>query len=392
MMTRAERGFSKHADAKRDRICIIAFPSIPDNPHLTALIKIFTPLTSRLCVVTGNYQAGSELDVQVIVKNVKYIANARTLWEKTATQLLFQLQSFYFLLSNASSFDIVVFHIGTTLVLPMTLSRILRKKSLLYLSGSQAESVKWTYGGTPLGSLLYNIIAIIETLNMHLATKMVAYTPSIVETLHLDLYRNKILTTGARYVDTKEFAQTTAITDRKDVIGYVGRLSREKGVLNLIQAMPEIVHERPAVQLCIIGEGPLHDAARRMTQENGLIERVRFLGEIPHHRIPTCLNEMKLLVMPSYTEGLPTILLEAMACGTPVLATPVGNIPDIIDDGENGFIIPANSPSILAAAIVAALSNDKLGGISNHAAESVAAHYSFEASVARHREIIKSLE
>jgi glycosyltransferase involved in cell wall biosynthesis len=101
---------------------------------------------------------------------------------------------------------------------------------------------------------------------------------------------------------------------------------------------------------------------------------------------------MKLLVIPSYTEGLPTILLEAMACGTPVLATPVGNIPDIIDDGENGFIVPANSPSILAAAIVAALSNDTLGDISNHAAESVAAHYSFGASVARHREIIKSLE
>jgi glycosyltransferase involved in cell wall biosynthesis len=240
--------------------------------------------------------------------------------------------------------------------------------------------------------LLYNVTALIETLNFHLATKLVAYTPSIVETLHFDRYRHKILTIGARYVDTNEFAPTTAITDRKDVIGYVGRLSREKGVLNLIQAMPEIVHERPAVQLCIIGEGPLHDAARRMTQENGLIERVRFLGEVPHHRIPTCLNEMKLLVIPSYTEGLPTILLEAMACGTPVLATPVGNIPDIIDDGENGFIVPANSPSILAAAIVAALSNDTLGDISNHAAESVAAHYSFEASVARHREIIKSLE
>jgi len=392
MRTSTERDFPKHADAKRYRICIIALPSIPDNPHLTALIKIFTPLTSRLCVVTGNYQAGNNLDVQVTIKNVKCIANAKTLWEKIAAQLLFQLRSSYFLLSNASSFDIVVFHIGTTLVLPMTLSRILRKKSLLYLSGSQAESVKWTYGGTPLGSLLYNITAIIETLNFHLATKLVAYTPSIVETLHFDRYRHKILTIGARYVDTNEFAQTTAITVRKDVIGYVGRLSREKGVLNLIQAMPEIVHERPAVQLCIIGEGPLHDAARRMTQENGLIERVTFLGEVPHHQIPTCLNKMKLLVLPSYTEGLPTIVLEAMACGTPVLATPVGNIPDIINDGENGFIIPANSPSILAAAIVAALSNDTLGDISNHAAESVAAHYSFEASVARHREIIKSLE
>ncbi len=391
-MTSAERGFPKYADTIKDRICIIAFPSIPENPHLTALINIFTPLTSRLCVVTGNYQAGNNPDARVTVKNVKCIANAKTLSETIVTQLLFQLQCSYFLLSNASSFDVVVFHIGTTLVLPMVLSKVLRKKSLLYLSGSQAESVKWTYGSTPLGCLLYNITTIIETLNMHLATKMVAYTPSMVETLHLDRYRYKILTTGARYIDTKEFAATTAITDRKDVIGYIGRLSREKGVLNMIQAMPEIVNELPAVQLCIIGEGPLLESAKRMTQEEGLIEHVRFLGEVPHHQIPTCLNEMKLLVIPSYTEGLPTILLEAMACGTPVLATPVGNIPDIINDGENGFIIPTNSPSILASAIVAALSNDTLGDISNQAEETVTTYYSFEASVARHREIIKSLE
>ena len=73
-------------------------------------------------------------------------------------------------------------------------------------------------------------------------------------------------------------------------------------------------------------------------------KNVTLVGWISHDELPSYLNMLKLLVVPSYTEGLPNIVIEAMSCGTPVLATPVGGVPDLIEDGITGFILEDNFP------------------------------------------------
>jgi glycosyltransferase involved in cell wall biosynthesis len=97
-----------------------------------------------------------------------------------------------------------------------------------------------------------------------------------------------------------------------------------------------------------------------------LTARVDLPGWISHDDLPGYLNQLRLLVLPSYTEGLPNIMLEAMACGTPVLATPVGAIPDVIIDGKTGFIMENNSPECIAENVIRALNSPDLERIAEN--------------------------
>ncbi|MDI6867848.1 MAG: glycosyltransferase family 4 protein [Methanoculleus sp.] len=99
-----------------------------------------------------------------------------------------------------------------------------------------------------------------------------------------------------------------------------------------------------------------------------------------------------LLVLPSYTEGLPNIMLEAMACGTPVLATPVGAIPDVIIDGKTGFIMENNSPECIADNVVRALEHPDLEQIAEAGRRFVEENFSFEKTVENWKEILQNIE
>ena len=83
-------------------------------------------------------------------------------------------------------------------------------------------------------------------------------------------------------------------------------------------------------------------------QEKNLMDLVKTAGWISHDHLPEYLRMLQLLVIPSSTEGLPNIMLEAMACGTPVAATSVGAIPDVIREGETGYILEDNSPECIS--------------------------------------------
>ena len=112
---------------------------------------------------------------------------------------------------------------------------------------------------------------------------------------------------------------------------------------------------------------------------------------VPHDKLPDYLNELKLVVLPSYTEGLPNLMLEAMACGTPVLATPVGAIPDMITDGETGFIMEDNSPACIAENVMRALEHPDLERIVENARALVEREFTYETAVERYRRILDDL-
>ncbi len=139
----------------------------------------------------------------------------------------------------------------------------------------------------------------------------------------------------------------------------------------------------------IIGDGQLNNEIKSIIKSSKLENNIELIGWINHDEIPSYLNKLKLLVLPSSTEGLPNIVLEAMACGTPVLATPVGSVSNVIKDGETGFLVHDNSIDSIIDRILYIISIDELDKIVLNARKFIEQEYSYETAVKRYSNMIK---
>lgn len=139
--------------------------------------------------------------------------------------------------------------------------------------------------------------------------------------------------------------------DVDDVILFVGNLVRGKGVDELLDAFAAVHSRHPAARLIIVGDGPRRTVLAARAAAKGIGDRVELRGRIPHRELPAVMARASMLVLPSYSEGTPRVILEAMAMQLPVVATSVGGIPDMVADGRSGLLVPAGSITRLAAAI-----------------------------------------
>ena len=283
---------------------------------------------------------------------------------------------------------------SSTILMPLLLARLKGKKSILLLESRGSELVSKVYKG-PLGIggfILSQIYKVVEKVTCSLSDRLVVNVPGLLKQPWLAKYESKVCSylMPNRFIRL-EFEVSKPLNQRQPIVGYIGRMSQEKGVLNLVEAIPSICNQMSEVEFLFGGDGPL---LKQIENElRGLISQnqTKVLGWIPHNELPGYLNQMKLLVLPSYYEGLPTIVLEAMACGTPVLATPVGAVPDIIMDGTTGFIMEDNSPECIAENVLRALSYPKLDKIAKNAHDLVESQYSYEAMVERYKVILHQL-
>ena len=138
---------------------------------------------------------------------------------------------------------------------------------------------------------------------------------------------------------------------------YVGNLILGKGVHFLLKALSDVVREYPDVKLTIVGSGPKEPDLKNLADKLGLNPHVVFLGRIPHNEIPTIMHEADLFVLPSLSEATPRAVMEAMAMELPVVATRVGGIPEMVEDGYTGLVVEPGNSRQLAIAICQALSD-----------------------------------
>jgi glycosyltransferase involved in cell wall biosynthesis len=129
---------------------------------------------------------------------------------------------------------------------------------------------------------------------------------------------------------------------------FLGRVFRSKGIFELLDAFSLLLHRFSDAELLIAGEGKDLDEARAYVHQNGFAPSVRFLGWVEGDAKKALLSEADIFCLPSRAEGLPNAMIEAMAAGLPIVVTPVGSIPDVIVDGENGFLIPVQDTAALA--------------------------------------------
>lgn len=139
------------------------------------------------------------------------------------------------------------------------------------------------------------------------------------------------------------------------LVGTVAILRNRKGHRDLLDAIPRVLAEASEVHFVIAGDGPQEANLRRIIAERGLRARVHLLGL--RRDVPEVLAALDIFVLPTHQEALGTAFLEAQAMGVPVIGTRVGGVPETVDEGRTGLLVPPHAPEALAAAILDLIKN-----------------------------------
>ncbi len=370
------------------RVCVVTFPiSEAGTIPLSQLIDILHAVSKKVYLITGDaaYVLFRE-DERIHTYGIRHETRG-SLLPRIISYISTQLRISYRLLKIIADVDICIFYMGGEgLLLPLLTARLLRKKVVLSLAGFPAKSSQ------ARRDPLAKATGFLSEINLALSNKVIAYSEKIIEERGLNKYKEKVSIAHEHFIDFDKFGMQKPLSERDNLVGYIGRLSGEKGILNFIQALPVISSKRDGISFRIGGDGALRGKVEEHLDKTNLNRKVNFVGWIPHNELPKHLNDLKLLVLPSYTEGLPNIMLEAVACGTPVLATAVGAIPDVIKDGETGFIMEDNSPECIARNVIRTLSHPNLEQIAENAHALVEKEYNFEAAVKGYENVLASLK
>jgi glycosyltransferase involved in cell wall biosynthesis len=241
--------------------------------------------------------------------------------------------------------------------------------------GGDLDRLRRTAGGSLLLRVLHGLDAVIapspacrtELLEAGFAAERIRVIANGVDT---SLFRPE---------SALEFATPLPIGEGSAVV-FTGRLIEAKGLLELLDAWRLLLHEVPDAHLVLAGSGPLEAELRRRATQPPLAGRVHLTGEVPDVR--PYLRAASAFAFPSWAEGLPNALLEAMAMGLPCVATDIGPIAGAVTDGEEALLVPVRAPQALAAALATILTQPALAARLGRAARKrVEAEFSLEREV-----------
>lgn len=245
------------------------------------------------------------------------------------------------------------------------LARHLQDRRIVHLHnhfGSSSCSVALltaTMTGLPFSFTMHGPSEFFETAHWRLDEKVAraAFTVAISHFCRSQLmyfsdrthwHRIRIVHCG---IDPARFPPRAPQPDAHPHIAFVGRLDPVKGADLLLDALAALRPSHPGLTASFIGDGPQADHTRARARTLGLDDVTTFLGAQPEEAVADLLQRADLLVLPSFAEGLPVVLMEAMATGLPVIASRIAGIPELVRDGENGLLIPAGDTVALTAAI-----------------------------------------
>ena len=190
-------------------------------------------------------------------------------------------------------------------------------------------------------------------------------------------------------VDLEKFAPPTDA--REPLIVYVGSLIKRKGVVYLLEAMAQVLQVHPHFRLAIVGDGVERLALEKIAADLNIENRVTFAGQLPPQQVREWMRRARVFVLPSVEEGLGVVLLEALACGTPIVASRVGGICDVVTP-EVGVLVPPANSDRLAEGIDHLLGDEetwaKMSGSARQRAEE---HYCWDRITDQYTSIYESL-
>lgn len=374
------------------RVAVVAFPWQSNAPYrfLSDVVRILTPIAEKVILITGNTDRielePDRTEIRDIGVSVHYVREMRPLSYSAILWIvrcfLAQILMTREMVKVRDSFQIVIFYMAYPYyLLPLIVAKILGKRTIEVVTRGRRNS------------LISRIIQFQDPILYALLDGISPESNSLLRELNLSRYRHKILPEGARYIDFSHYAVKVPINMRRNVVGYIGRFDRHKGIVEFIQSIPLIAQDICDVEFLIVGSGKLSpwvlDECKKI-EFDWNIKSIHVLDWVPSSQIPEILNTLKLLVLPSMGEGLPTIILESMACGTPVLTTPRGAVPELIIDGETGFIMETNSPDCIKVNVTRVLRFPAIDGITTNALKFAKTHFSFQNAKNRYQQMLRN--
>lgn len=380
----------------RLHVAVLVFPfAAPSVPNFARkLACVMASVTVRTILIGGGITSDIALPPNVQVHDIgvrmHYLKEKQPRWLSAllwiAKAVLAQIRFSQKVVQLRHEIDVVVCSLGCYYQLPVLLARLLGKKVVCASTGIDSRGTRVNYG-----SLLGTLTSLLTRFNFALSQAILVESLRLGTCKELTPFQFKLCNGALFLEDQDHFQSHTSIRDRENLVGYVGRLTAEKGVMEFVQAIPIALKQRPDLHFMIIGTGTLDGTLEMALHAESWASHVTWLRWVAHERIPDYLNQLKLTVIPSYTEGLPNLALEAMGCGTPVLATGVGGIPDLVNDGKTGFLLTDNTPDTIAQAIVRIVDDPRLEAVALQARALVERHHSLDAASKRYQAILRAL-
>ena len=219
------------------------------------------------------------------------------------------------------------------------IARALRKPLVVHVHASSEESL---FHRTPRPAVRFVLLS---------ATRVIALSQSWADTIRKHLPQANVT------VVPNPVTPSSALHPKQaspPVILYVGKLEPRKGYADLLTAAATVLRVFPAAQFWFAGHGEI-EKAQAQCRQLGIGSSVRLLGWVDRLELEQLFLHASLLALPSYSEGVPMAVLEAMSHAVPVVCTPVGGLPELIEDGRNGLLVPPGDAPALAARILCLL-------------------------------------
>jgi len=205
----------------------------------------------------------------------------------------------------------------------------------------------------------------------------------------ISVIRNGVDTTIFKPQDGRGKRLELGLADDEFVVGAVGRLAPVKGVEYLLRGAAIAVERGTPVTLLLVGDGPLRTDLEALSSTLGIRDRVRFMGM--RRDLVELYAAMDAFALPSLQEGSPNALMEAMACAKPVMASPVGGVPEIVEPEVSGVLVATGEPEAWGAELVRFATDSELRArLAAGARKRIESEYDIELTVAAHVAFYKS--
>ncbi len=326
-------------------------------------------------VVTSRFERDWKKDEFLKGVSVSRLPSPRI---KIVGALIFLFNLCIYLFKNRKSFDTVhAFQIGYSSAVAIFISKLIKKPAVLSLAASGNGGDIKRHLKTPWG--------IVFILLCRLASKMVILNREMEKELRIIQYNVKNIVHIPNGVDTKIFYPDKRHKGQEKKFQHIiftGRLTQQKGLETLIYAFTDI-NKKFDIKLSILGMGLQYKKLNKMVNKLGLSGSIAFLGL--KKNVLEYLHKTDIFVLPSHYEGMSNSLLEAMACGLPVIASDIPGNNDIIRDRYNGILFEDENKDALADAFTYLLHHpEKAKDIGLKARQSVIEYYSIEKIAEKH--------